>query len=325
MARELNQYAVGSGVHIGTAEIAEWIGRLFPEERERALETDRAVRRLDPQIERAPILSGRSLDRALVSKVVVRGTDTADTDMAFQETQVAGSTRQDPTRKLTPSRPPPASSLEEAPTAPAAEPPPHRAFAAPPVVEPPPRRTGLLVVSFLALLLVAGGAAAALYYVTQDLGIRTPEVTELTPRIEEPAPRPPPAEPPSESLPPEIEIETEREEPEAASATAETDESPRPARTPERTGFLNVVVVGGWAEIHEGRRSLGRTPTRLELPVGRHRLRLSRPDGPSKTVTVRIRADEETELSVELPSESATNMASTPDPTPDPAEEPSSD
>ncbi|RLB48977.1 MAG: hypothetical protein DRJ42_22050 [Deltaproteobacteria bacterium] len=48
-------------------------------------------------------------------------------------------------------------------------------------------------------------------------------------------------------------------------------------------GLVNVFAVGGWADIFEGGRRLGRTPARLRLPPGRHTLTLR----PSQGRTVR--------------------------------------
>ena len=73
MARDLNTYVVSMGVHVGTAELAEWLAQIFPTEMRRAVETDRAVRQLDPAVLQAPELSDGGTRRALVSKIVHRG------------------------------------------------------------------------------------------------------------------------------------------------------------------------------------------------------------------------------------------------------------
>jgi serine/threonine-protein kinase len=58
-----------------------------------------------------------------------------------------------------------------------------------------------------------------------------------------------------------------------------------------RFGQVNVVVPGGWAEIREGGRAIGRTPTRLRLRPGRHVLELHMfGQGPPRRVTVNVQA-----------------------------------
>jgi serine/threonine protein kinase len=71
------------------------------------------------------------------------------------------------------------------------------------------------------------------------------------------------------------------------------------AETPK--GFVFVDVPGSWAHVYEGVRRLGETPTRIELPVGKHRLRLVNPEtGKEKTVQVTVSADKVTNVSERL-------------------------
>jgi len=70
MARALNRFAVSTGEHVGTAEISDWMRRLFPKGKKIAAETDRAVRRLSDSLEAAPELDEGSIDRGLVSSVI---------------------------------------------------------------------------------------------------------------------------------------------------------------------------------------------------------------------------------------------------------------
>ena len=72
----------------------------------------------------------------------------------------------------------------------------------------------------------------------------------------------------------------------AARASAESESAPT------AYGHADVVAVGGWAEIFDGARSLGRTPTRVRLPVGRHVLTV-RPfgEGAPRRVRVNVPAD----------------------------------
>jgi len=86
---------------------------------------------------------------------------------------------------------------------------------------------------------------------------------------------------------------------EAPSAPDERPSTPRPrpprsARARPRvatsmggTGTVNVATPGGWAEIFEDGRRVGRAPGRLELPAGRHTLEL-RPFGTGAPVRVTV-------------------------------------
>jgi hypothetical protein len=66
-------------------------------------------------------------------------------------------------------------------------------------------------------------------------------------------------------------------------------------------GTINLVTRGGWAEIYEGRKKLGSTPSRLTLPAGRHRLVL-KPfgEGKPKTVFVTVEAGKTKNVSIRL-------------------------
>jgi hypothetical protein len=70
--------------------------------------------------------------------------------------------------------------------------------------------------------------------------------------------------------------------------------TPSPSRPAQpaaaQTGFV-MVQSQPWAEIHVGGESLGMTPRRIELPAGRHELRLHNPDaGLERRVTVHVRS-----------------------------------
>lgn len=72
------------------------------------------------------------------------------------------------------------------------------------------------------------------------------------------------------------------------------------------SGFVNVAAETGWAEVLVGERSLGRTPQRVELPVGTQQLTL-KPygTGEPQTLDVDVRAGRTMYLSVSLPAEAA--------------------
>jgi len=77
--------------------------------------------------------------------------------------------------------------------------------------------------------------------------------------------------------------------------TVEIDETlnPRAPPPPVRHGFIDLSIEDSWAEIYEGPRKLGEAPIRgLELPAGRHRLRLYNPASKKERfVVVEVVAD----------------------------------
>jgi hypothetical protein len=72
-------------------------------------------------------------------------------------------------------------------------------------------------------------------------------------------------------------------------------------RAKAQPGTINLVTRGGWAEIYEGKKSLGSTPRRLTLSSGRHKL-LLRPFGTEKpkTVYVLVEAGKTKKVSIAL-------------------------
>ena len=72
-------------------------------------------------------------------------------------------------------------------------------------------------------------------------------------------------------------------------------------RAKAQPGTINLVTRGGWAEIYEGKKSLGSTPRRLTLSSGRHKL-LLRPFGTEKpkTVYVLVEANKTKKVSIAL-------------------------
>jgi len=62
-------------------------------------------------------------------------------------------------------------------------------------------------------------------------------------------------------------------------------------------GSALIDVQGSWAVVYLGAKRLGETPTRVELPAGKHRLRLVNPEtGKEKSITVTITADKTTQV-----------------------------
>jgi serine/threonine-protein kinase len=72
-------------------------------------------------------------------------------------------------------------------------------------------------------------------------------------------------------------------------------------RATAQPGTINLVTRGGWAEIYEGKKSLGSTPRRLTLSSGRHKLVL-KPFGTDKpkTVYVVVEANKTKKVSIAL-------------------------
>ena len=106
----------------------------------------------------------------------------------------------------------------------------------------------------------------------------------------------------------------EAAEPTPAEATETTPEEPRVETMPQaqkrtrskqrakaQPGTINLVTRGGWAEIYEGKKSLGSTPRRLTLSSGRHKLVL-KPFGTDKpkTVYVVVEANKTKKVSIAL-------------------------
>jgi serine/threonine-protein kinase len=69
MARDLNRFAVRAGEHVGTAEIGDFMRRLFPDEHRAAMATSHAVAKLGAAVDAAPALEGDAPPPGLVSEV----------------------------------------------------------------------------------------------------------------------------------------------------------------------------------------------------------------------------------------------------------------
>jgi serine/threonine-protein kinase len=165
------------------------------------------------------------------------------------------------------------------------------------IAEPGSRHRKLLAASVL-------GAVAVIVAVAFGLGLEAP----------------PEAEPVADDAP-EVQAEAaveatraEATEPTPAETTETTPEEPRVEAMPQaqkrtrskqrakaQPGTINLVTRGGWAEIYEGKKSLGSTPRRLTLSSGRHKLVL-KPFGTDKpkTVYVVVEANKTKKVSIAL-------------------------
>jgi len=84
-----------------------------------------------------------------------------------------------------------------------------------------------------------------------------------------------------------------------------------------RTGAVRIQAVGGWSEVLQGGRSVGRTPLTLELPAGQHQLTLL-PFGqePGTLHTVRVVPGVLVTLSASIRDSRDPESAPSPDPAP---------
>ena len=107
------------------------------------------------------------------------------------------------------------------------------------------------------------------------------------------APAPPEAPDPTS-------VEPEVARPHAPRAASPRDRRPGPSAAVQ-TGQVFVVANGGWADIYLRGQRVGRTPTRLTLPVGRHVLEL-RPNAqlPGVRRRVQVTQGESARVSVEM-------------------------
>jgi len=157
------------------------------------------------------------------------------------------------------------------------------------IAEPGSRHRKLLAASVL-------GAVAVIVAVAFGLGLEAP----------------PEAEPVADDAP-EVQAQAVVEAT-RAEATEPTPEEPRVEAMPQaqkrtrskqrakaQPGTINLVTRGGWAEIYEGKKSLGSTPRRLTLSSGRHKLVL-KPFGTDKpkTVYVVVEANKTKKVSIAL-------------------------
>jgi hypothetical protein len=157
------------------------------------------------------------------------------------------------------------------------------------IAEPRSRRRELLAASVL-------GAVAVVVAIAFGIGLEAPPEAE-----------------PVAGDDPELRAEA-LVEPTQAEATETTPEEPRVEAMPQaqkrtrskqrakaQPGTINLVTRGGWAEIYEGKKSLGSTPRRLTLSSGRHKLVL-KPFGTDKpkTVYVVVEANKTKKVSIAL-------------------------
>ena len=157
------------------------------------------------------------------------------------------------------------------------------------IAQPRSRRRELLAASVL-------GAVAVVVAIASGIGLE-----------------PPPEAEPVAGDDPELRADA-LVEPTQAEATETTPEEPRVEAMPQaqkrtrskqrakaQPGTINLVTRGGWAEIYEGKKSLGSTPRRLTLSSGRHKLVL-KPFGTDKpkTVYVVVEANKTKKVSIAL-------------------------
>ena len=119
----------------------------------------------------------------------------------------------------------------------------------------------------------------------------TPEPAEPDPPVVAAVVEPadvPPEDAPTEATAPEEEAPT--------LAPTPDEEEPTPAPPAEGgSGWVNVVVPGGWGDVYRRGRSIGRAPGRLRLPAGDHVLEVRVfGQAPGRMIRVHVEADETT-------------------------------
>ena len=171
------------------------------------------------------------------------------------------------------------------------------------IVEPRSRRRKLRAASEL-------GAVAVLVAIVFGIdGFETQVASDDAPEVETSTPLPPlEALNEAESMPggePEVRAEEAGEptpgEPRAEAMPQAKKRTRSKQRAKAQPGTINLVTRGGWAEIYEGKKSLGSTPRRLTLSSGRHKLVL-KPFGTDKpkTVYVLVEANKTKKVSIAL-------------------------
>ncbi len=167
----------------------------------------------------------------------------------------------------------------------------------------PVRRRRALVVG-----IAAGGSLALAALLAWGLSGSGESAASVAPDAAPPIATPPPAAAVAED---DAAVIATLAELDAGVPAADPDDAPppdaAPVQTPERatrrppasrraearqTGRVRVAVTP-WAEVYVGGELRGYAPTTLELPVGTHTLRLSKPDtGQDERVRIRVRADQ---------------------------------
>ena len=171
------------------------------------------------------------------------------------------------------------------------------------IVEPRSRRRKLRAASAL-------GAVAVLVAIVFGIdGFETQVASDDAPEVETSTPLPPlEALNEAESMSggePEVRAEEAGEptpgEPRAEAMPQAKKRTRSKQRAKAQPGTINLVTRGGWAEIYEGKKSLGSTPRRLTLSSGRHKLVL-KPFGTDKpkTVYVLVEANKTKKVSIAL-------------------------
>ena len=171
------------------------------------------------------------------------------------------------------------------------------------IAEPRSRRRKLRAASAL-------GAVAVLVAIVFGIdGFETQVASDDAPEVETFTPLPPlEALNEAESMSggePEVRAEEAGEptpgEPRAEAMPQAKKRTRSKQRAKAQPGTINLVTRGGWAEIYEGKKSLGSTPRRLTLSSGRHKLVL-KPFGTDKpkTVYVLVEANKTKKVSIAL-------------------------
>jgi hypothetical protein len=116
--------------------------------------------------------------------------------------------------------------------------------------------------------------------------------------------------------PPSTTVAVARRNPEPRQERRDPTPEPPPAEpAAPAMGSVRVEASGGWSEVYEGGRSLGRTPLTVQLTAGTHILRLL-PFGNEPASTHLIRVHPGTEVGVRVAIRGAEESPDEPEPSP---------
>ena len=154
-----------------------------------------------------------------------------------------------------------------------------------------------------AMIAMITGAVAMLGTIAMGGSKVEPQVQPApAPVVVAPPPAPEPVAEPKLVEPPVRQEEVVQEEqPPEVVVKKKKKKRARPVVDSKEKGVVNMVTRGGWAYVYFRGRKLGTTPTKLTLPAGKQTLLLLPfGEGPGKTITVNVVADETRRKAISL-------------------------
>jgi hypothetical protein len=304
LARELEAFVRSTGEATGLSDLAEWIAPRFAEEREKKSEIVHTLMHEASTARREGGAGTRTIREGEREEAEGRvGPVTASVGDGVGRADARGAgpgSGPGPGRGRGPGRGPGSGSGSGSGSGPgsgsgSASAPGSRTVLGPPPSSVP-RRSRIVVGVGLALAVSSIALAAVLGAAREAPEVRAtplaPAFTATTAAAADPPPAPSsdPA-PRADVSPPDVAIAAARGRRPRTSATIAT----------AGEGWLTIAATGGWAEIFDGDRNLGQTPTRVRLRAGRHALTV-RPFGraPERRIAAVVVAGETTSLVVPL-------------------------